>query len=44
MARKLTAKQVENVKPNPDKVLEIADGEGLYLVVQRSGTKSWAFR
>jgi integrase len=46
MAKALTARAVETLKPDPDRRLEIADGllPGLYLVVQPSGTKSWAVR
>lgn len=40
----LSAKQVQNEKPDLAKVKELPDGDGLYLVIQRSGTKSWAFR
>src|SRR5262245_50552479 len=42
----LTAKQVEHAKPAPNKRIEIPAGppKGLYLVVQSSGSKSWAFR
>lgn len=46
MAKALTTKAVENVKPNPGKRVEIPDPAlvGLYLVVQPSGAKSWAVR
>ncbi len=40
----MSTKQVENEKPDAAKVKELPDGDGLYLVIQRSGTKSWAFR
>ncbi len=45
MARALTVKSVESVAPGNDR-REIPDGylRGLYLVVQPSGTKSWAVR
>jgi integrase len=45
MAKTLTAKSVENIKP-PTERIEIPDGgcRGLYLVVQPSGRKSWAIR
>jgi hypothetical protein len=45
MAKALTAKAVENIKP-PAERTEIPDGgcRGLYLVVQPSGRKSWAIR
>ncbi|MDA2927999.1 integrase arm-type DNA-binding domain-containing protein [Acidobacteria bacterium AH-259-G07] len=42
----LTAKQVQYMKPDPERRLEVPAGppDGLYMVVQPSGTKSWAFR
>jgi integrase len=45
MAKTLTAKSVENIKPGSAR-REIPDGgcRGLYLVVQPSGRKSWAVR
>jgi integrase len=46
MAKPLTSRAIEALKPHPKKRLEIADGAltGLYLVVQSSGSKSWAVR
>ena len=46
MARVLSQKLIENIKPDPAKRQEIPDGAlvGLYLVVQPSGAKSWAVR
>ena len=45
MAKRLTAKFVENVKPDPIRRKEIPDaGSGLYLILQRSGHRSWALR
>ena len=46
MAKKLTARKVEQTRPNPRKRIEIPDGgkPGLYLVIQPSGRKSWAVR
>src|SRR6476619_5132629 len=46
MARKLTARKVEQARPNSRKRIEIPDGgkPGLYLVIQSSGRKSWAVR
>ncbi len=45
MANKsLTPLSVKNAKPNDGKRREIPDGRGLYLVVQPSGAKSWAYR
>lgn len=43
---RLTAFKVENIKPDPNKRLEIPDAgkPGLYLVVQTNGRKSWAVR
>src|SRR5215204_5941428 len=45
MAKALTARSVEQATPGP-KVREIPDGAlpGLYLVVQPSGTRSFALR
>src|ERR1700730_9080410 len=45
MTKALTVKFVENVPPGP-KRKEIPHGSfgGLYLVVQPSGVKSWAYR
>ena len=42
----LTAKQVQHMKPNPDRPIEVPAGppEGLYLVLHRSGRKGWCFR
>ena len=44
--RGLTARQIQFMKPNPDKRMEVPAGSpsGLYLVVHPSGKKSWAFR
>lgn len=46
MARALTTKAVENMKADPAKRFEVPDPalSGLYLVVQPSGSKSWALR
>lgn len=46
MATKFTAKSVEAMKPDPTKRLEIADpaADGLFLVIQPTGRKSWAAR
>nr|WP_156362945.1 DUF4102 domain-containing protein [Rubellimicrobium mesophilum] len=46
MARALTVRTVEAAKPDPQRRLELPDAglSGLYLVVQPSGTKSWALR
>jgi integrase len=46
MARGLTTKGVEALKPDPDRRVEISDPgqRGLYLVMQPSGAKSWAAR
>ena len=45
MAKKLTTKSVENAKPGPERK-EIPDPgcQGLYLIVQPSGHRSWAVR
>ena len=39
----LTALAIKNAKPGQAR-REIADGAGLYLVVQPSGAMSWAYR
>jgi integrase len=46
MAKKLTARKVEQTRPNPRKRIELPDGgkPGLYLVIQPSGRRSWAVR
>lgn len=46
MAKTLTTKGIDALKPDPDKRLEIPDPglAGLYLVVQPTGAKSWALR
>ncbi|PVE20574.1 integrase [Microvirga sp. KLBC 81] len=46
MPASLTARSVENAKPDPSRRLELPDGAlpGFYLVVQPSGAKSWAVR
>jgi integrase len=46
MARALTTKAVENLKPDVGKRLEVPDPAlaGLYLIVQPSAAKSWALR
>jgi integrase len=46
MARALTTKAVENLKPDPGKRIEVPDPAlaGLYLIVQPSAAKSWALR
>jgi integrase len=41
---KLTDAAVLKKRPHPDKRLEIHDASGLYLVIQPSGAKSWAYR
>ena len=40
----LTARQVQHIKPDPNRRLEVPAGEGLYLVVHPTGRKTWAFR
>jgi integrase len=40
----LTDAAVRKKKPNPGKRLELHDGRGLYLVIQPTGAKSWAYR
>jgi integrase len=41
---KLTDAAAHKKKPDPDKRIELHDGHGLYLVIQPSGAKSWAYR
>jgi hypothetical protein len=43
MSRHLTDAAARKLKPT-DTRLEIHDGAGLYLVIQPSGAKSWAYR
>jgi len=46
LAKALTPKGIDALKPQPDKRVEIPDPalSGLYVVVQASGVKSWALR
>ena len=46
MAKKLTARSIEQARPDRTKRIEIPDAgkPGLYLVIQPSGRKSWAVR
>ncbi len=46
MGKKLTAAAVEKLKPDTGKRLEKPDGvvDGLFLLIQSSGAKGWAFR
>jgi integrase len=46
MAKPFTAKTIEAIKPDPSKRIERPDPglQGLYLVTQPSGAKSWALR
>src|SRR5437868_3657135 len=41
---KLTDAAADRKKADPDKRTELHDGNGLYLVIQPSGSKSWAYR
>src|SRR4030088_996805 len=41
---KLTDAAAHKLKANPHKRLERHDGNGLYLVIQPTGAKSWAYR
>jgi integrase len=40
----LTTKKIENLKPDPKRRLEIADGRSLFLQLNPSGAASWACR
>ncbi|AUH32070.1 tyrosine-type recombinase/integrase [Paracoccus tegillarcae] len=46
MAKALTTRAVDALKADPDKRIEVPDPalSGLYLVIQKSGAKSWALR
>src|SRR4051794_23648098 len=46
MARPLNVKLIDTAKAHPARRVEIPDGGlvGLYLVIQPSGSKSWAVR
>jgi integrase len=41
---KLNTKKIESIKANPDKDIKIADGDGLWLKVAKSGRKTFTFR
>src|SRR4051794_31800672 len=41
---KLSDAAAHKKKADPDKRIEIHDGNGLYLVIQPTGAKSWAYR
>ena len=40
----LTARQIQYMKADPDRRLEVPAGKGLYLVAHPTGRKTWAFR
>jgi len=40
----LTDAAIRKRKPDPEKRVEVHDANGLYLVIQQSGAKSWAYR
>jgi integrase len=40
----LTARRIDTLKPNPTRDTLVADGDGLYLKVATSGTKSFVYR
>ena len=42
VAKRLSDKQVENAKPK-NKNYKLCDGEGLYLLVRKSGSKVWQY-
>ncbi|MGV8954676.1 MAG: tyrosine-type recombinase/integrase [Cypionkella sp.] len=46
MAKALTVASINKMKPDPAKRIEVPDGvlAGLYLVIQPSGSRSWAVR
>jgi len=46
MARALTVKSLEKLKPDPERRREVPDGllQGLYHIIQPSGARSWAVR
>jgi integrase len=41
---RLTDAAAHKKRPHPDKRIELHDGNGLYLVIQSTGAKSWAYR
>lgn len=41
---KLSGAAAHKKKADPDKRIEIHDGNGLYVVIQPTGAKSWAYR
>jgi integrase len=42
--KRLTQLSIENMRPDLLRRVEVPDGNGLYLLVQPSGAKSWAYR
>lgn len=41
---KLNAKKIDAAKPDPKKIKRLADGDGLYLKIHTSGTKTFVYR
>ncbi len=41
---KLTTKQIQNLKPNPERDYKVSDGGGLYIFVTRAGGKHWRYK
>jgi hypothetical protein len=44
MSKALTIQEINALKPDPTKRREVADGGNLFLVIQPSGARSWAYR
>lgn len=43
MAKTLTASKIQSIKPT-GKDYRLNDGNGLYLKINKTGSKSWQFR
>lgn len=41
---KLTIKQIQNLKPNPERDYKVSDGVGLYIFISKAGGKHWRFK
>ena len=39
----LTDSKIKTIKANPEKMQKLSDGNGLFLIISKSGDKSWRF-